>query len=107
MDSGIRQGCPLSPLLFAVADNQLLRHLACALPNARIRAHADDLAVVLPASAGAAQILEPIFEEYARVSGLRLHHGKSHWIPLYPVEFDLECARLRAVARSFWTCLHA
>ena len=27
-------------------------------------------------------VLENIFEEYYRISGLRLHHGKSIWIPL-------------------------
>ena len=69
---------PLSPLLFVVTDDILLRRIARALPRALVRAYADDLAVVLPAGVYAAETLEPMFEEYARVSGLKLHHGKSH-----------------------------
>ena len=101
MDSGIRQGCPLSPLLFAVADDILLRRIARALPRALVRAYADDLAVVLPDGVYAAQVLEPMFDEYARVSGLKLHHGKSQWIPLYPVGVEAERARLCACAPAW------
>ena len=46
-------------------------------------------------------MLEPLFEEYAQVSGLRLHHGKSVWVPLYPVDLEEERARLSAHAPSW------
>ena len=86
MTAGIRQGCPLSPLLFALAADLLLRRLRRLLPKALIRAYADDLALVLPDGLGSAPLLENVFEEYAALSGLVLHHGKSVWLPLYHAE---------------------
>ena len=45
MTAGVRQGCPLSPLLFAVTADILLRALARDLPHAMTRAYADDTAM--------------------------------------------------------------
>ena len=44
---GIRQGCPLSPLLFAVVADALLRALEHACPGDLVRAFADDTAMVV------------------------------------------------------------
>ena len=83
---GIRQGCPLSPLCFAVAADLLLRRLHRLLPDATIRAYADDLAVVLRTGQSAFPLLITMFEEYALVAGQHFNMPKTVLVPLRPVD---------------------
>ena len=46
--AGIRQGCPLSPVLFAVVLDVFIRRILRKLPEATLWAYADDIAVVTP-----------------------------------------------------------
>ena len=83
VNAGIRQGCPLSPLLFALAVDGLLRRLARALPSATFRAYADDLAMVAKDLDSAIAVVAPIFAKFAAISGLRLNYPKTVVVPLY------------------------
>jgi len=88
LEAGIRQGCPLSPLLFAVIADLVLRRLQRLFPSALVRAHADDIAMILNNGLGNLRLLEQVFWEYALLSGLHVHHGKTVLVPLAPHRID-------------------
>jgi hypothetical protein len=84
MNRGIRQGCPMSPLIFAVVVDILLRKLAHRLQEAGLtRAFADDTAMVLRDLFASFRSVAQIFEEYSLISGLHLNFGKTIVVPLW------------------------
>ena len=88
ISAGIRQGCPISPLLFAVIMDPLLRRLQRQLPTGTFRAYADDLAAVLEDLPRALPTLIKLFQDFAKASGLQLNFRKVVVVPLgdVPVE---------------------
>jgi len=97
LTAGVRQGCPLSPLLFAAAADILLRSLADSCPTATIRAFADDTATASADFWKDAPKMQQIFEQFEQISGLGLHYGKSVIIPLSLEPLPTFQARLRLV----------
>jgi len=81
--AGIRQGCPLSPLLFAIVADIMLRRLKDKFPSAMRRAYADDLAMVIPNIFEAGGSILNCFMDYKRVSGLTLNMSKVIIVPLW------------------------
>ncbi len=88
IDAGIRQGCPLSPLLLALVIDLLLRRLQKHLPNCTIRAFADDIAIVMNDVVQDMPIIRKIFHEFSQISNLDLNLPKCVMIPLW--EGDVE-----------------
>ena len=86
--AGIRQGCPLSPLLFALCGDLLLRRVRHSLPGDMLRAYADDLALVSQVVLVSAAVLVPMFFDFASISGLALNLAKTVFVPLGDASTD-------------------
>ena len=88
-DAGIRQGCPLSPLLFAIVADILLRKLAADFPGCGTRAFADDTAMVIDDLKLLPEIFE-LFQEYEGFSKLGLNLKKTVIIALFDCNIEEE-----------------
>ena len=101
--SGIRQGCPLSPLCFAIAADLLLRRLQRLMPDALLRAYADDLSISVKNGTSALPLLIKIFNEYAIISGLQLNLPKPVYVLLHTTDlghWSREFQRLHPIWRD-------
>ena len=92
---GVRQGDPLSPLIFVLAAdllqsaiNDATRNGLLQLPlptsdsNYPVIQYADDTIAVLPASVSQAQVLKSILVDYATSVGLKINFHKSTLVPI-------------------------
>ena len=84
--SGVRQGCPLSPILFALCADLLLREISQVLSGEEVaRAFADDTAVVIADYVASIPVLGRLFKEFESISALSLNISKTVFIPLWPL----------------------
>ena len=84
---GIKQGCPLSMILFALCLEPLLRRmevLCSGNEDNTVGAFADDIGLVLADIMQYAPSIQDLFHEFASISNLRLNLAKCIVIPLSP-----------------------
>jgi hypothetical protein len=98
--SGVRQGCPLSGLLFAIIMEPILRTVYRALgPYGHLRAYADDIGIVVHDYFLVTGALGGAFQRIGVASGLFLNVGKTIFIPLWHVA---SYAQIRKTITELW-----
>jgi exonuclease III len=93
--AGVRQGCPLAPLLYLFVAESLLRflkdqeHLGLVVAGRKLLANqfADDMQVFLH-SVRAVPNLVQAMHVFEQASGQALNHGKSSLLPIGPLHSD-------------------
>ena len=98
---GVRQGCPLSPLLFVLVLDIFLRYLRRQFQGDLFRGYADDLACVTSDVVRDWPRLILEFQLWARASGLDLNIKKCVCIPLWTSNLE-ETRREAWFQESTW-----
>ena len=79
--SGVRQGCPLSPTLFATMISPLAHELTEASPLITVSLYADDLLIIIKCPLDMAipliTVALHIIQVFTNHSGLHINHTKS------------------------------
>eukprot|EP00972_Heterocapsa_arctica_P080114 11808502-Heterocapsa_arctica.AAC.1 len=88
--SGIKQGCPLSGVLFAIGLDPFLRMLGACLPRCSTRfcAFADDIAFAVQDIFATMPIIMQRFLLLERATGMKLNHSKCVLVVLWRIKYD-------------------
>lgn len=105
ISKGLRQGCPLSCLLFllcieplahSIRENTNIRGINFGPTEVKLSCYADDMAVILNGSEQSLRSCVARFNEFEKVSGLTLNKAKTRavWIGKFRNRFDQICPDL-------------
>ena len=76
-EAGVKQGCPLSMVLFSIALDPVIRLMCCSIgPDALLRAYCDDLALVANKLIAALRKVTACFLILKQVAALELSSSK-------------------------------
>ena len=106
--SGIKQGCPLSGSIFALAIDPLLRLIAyrTLIRSSSLNAYADDIGTVLYDLFGELPVVLGVFGRWQHASGLALNPGKCILILLWQALPDEIMGVVAYLLASFCTLRH-
>jgi hypothetical protein len=105
--SGIKQRCPLSGSIFALAIDPLIRKILAAsvLNSIRVTAFADDIAIVVANVFLQLPGIMQIFERWGAISALLLNPAKSAFLPLWPFDGAMLHRWLRHSVKALAGCI--
>jgi hypothetical protein len=97
---GVRQGDPLSPLIFVLAADLLQSAINRAFRQGLLKApfspdygadfpiiqYADDTLIIMPADTDQVRLMKEILEQYAMSTGLKINFHKSSLVPINLIE---------------------
>lgn len=87
ISKGTRQGCPLSPLIFAIAietlaiairSNSNIRGVLCGAQTYKCGLFADDMLLFITSPIASLPNLCKTLKDFTKVSGLRVNYANSH-----------------------------
>ena len=114
MARGVRQGCPASGFLFAMAFDLIFRwHQEAVIPRNPHNldflqpaqcACADDLAVAAPSFLRLMTALAPPFQSVDHVAGPNLNHRKCCWVQYATEERESLCCCYRPLCKCCYRC---
>jgi retron-type reverse transcriptase len=101
---GVRQGDPLSPLIFVSAADLLQSAINKAFREGLLKApftpdygmdypivqYADDTLIIMPAEQDQVRVMKGILERYANSTGLKINFHKSSMIPINLADIDAQ-----------------
>ena len=102
LQSGVRQGCPMSPIIYALVAEVLLDNLQSIDRDLLLRAYADDTAIVVRNLYETGPKLAEAFHEFEQVSGLKLNLRKSIIVALSNDDNTTDITRTKNLSIPRW-----